>query len=193
MTLTRESGIRGAVGGATAFLVGYLITWIVAGTQVSQLFVSGPFGGGVPDWKSSLWVFLDSHFVGTQTPQISGPNGSPIVGEGLVDTVGLLDIEYLYLLPVIALLGMGAVVAWRTDVITPKEGMLAGMTIAIGYLVVAVLAMMVGQQTGVGPSPLRSIVIAGIVYPIALGAIGGAAFGFYSRSQGESSAEPVPR
>ncbi|MHB9285786.1 hypothetical protein ACKVMT_01945 [Halobacteriales archaeon Cl-PHB] len=171
----------GAVGGAVAFIAGYLITWIVAGTQVSQLFVSGPFGGGIPDWKASLWVFFDSHFVGTRTPQVTGPGGSPIVGEGLVDTVGLLGIEYLYLLPVITLLGMGAVVAWRADAISPREGMIAGMTIAIGYVVVGILAMMVGQQTGVGPSPLRALFIAGGVYPIALGGVGGAVFGFFSQ------------
>lgn len=183
MTETRSLGVRGAIGGALAFIVGYLITWIVAGAKVSRLVVSGPFGGGIPDWKANLWVFLDSHFVGTRTPQVTGPGGSPTVGDGLVDTVGVLGIEYLYLLPVLVLLATGAVLAWRADVTSPREGLVAGMAVAIGYVVGAVLAMMVAQQTGVGPSPLRSFVIAGGVYPTALGAVGGAVVGLYTRSQ----------
>lgn len=165
------------MAGGLSFLVGYLLTWILAGTRISRLFVSGPFGGGVADWKATLWVFFDSHFVGTQTPSVTWPGGATFGGD-LVDTVSVLGVEYLYAVPPLVLLVAGATVAWTLGVETPFDGLTAGITIAIGYVVLSVLGMLVAQEAGVGPSPLRAVVVAGVVYPVGFGAIGGAVAGF---------------
>jgi hypothetical protein len=181
MARTRGATVAlGAVAGVVVFLFGYLITWILAGAQAGRLFVSGPLGGAVADWKAVTWVFFDSHFVGTRTPRLIGPGGDSVDG-GFVDTVGLLGVEYLYVVPILLLLVAGAAVAWRGGASDPYRGMLTGMTVAAGYVLAVVLGMMVSQQTGVGPNPLRAIVIAGVVYPVALGAIGGAASGLVGR------------
>lgn len=168
---------RGAVGGLVAFLGGYTLTWVLAGGRARQLFVSGPLGGAVPDWKAILWVFQDSHFVGTRTPRVIGPGGEPMIGGGRVDTVSLLGVEYLYLLPPLVCLIAGAAIAYRAGATGVRAGVSAGSTLLVGYFALAVVTMLVGQQAGVGPAPFRAAVIAGLGYPAVFGAIGGAVFG----------------
>jgi hypothetical protein len=187
----RATLARGTAVGAIGFVLGYLVTWILAGAKAANLAVQGPFGGSVPDWKAVLWVFYDSHFVGTRTPQVFGPGGGLWGGGDLIDTVGLLGVEYLYAVPVIVLLIAGAVVATLVGSTSPRQGMIAGMTLAVGYLAVTVLALFVATQGGVAPSPLRAVVIAGVVYPVALGAIGGAVAGLYRRATVERRGEPA--
>lgn len=178
MTPSRRSTvIRGTAIGALAYLIGYLFTWILAGTKTSKLFVTGPFGSAVADWKALLWVFYDSHFVGTQTPTVTGLDGATFGGD-LVDTVSVLGVEYLYVVPPLVLVIAGVAIAWTRETETPSEGLVAGLSIVIGYVVIVVLGMLIGQQSGVGPSPLRALMIAGVVYPIGFGGIGGAIAGF---------------
>lgn len=186
-----KSAALGALTGVGAFFAGYVLTWILAGTKAAQLSVEGPFGTGIPEWKSRLWVYFDSHFVGTQLPAVSGPGDDISVGGGVVDTVGLLGIEYLYVVPILVLLLGGGILAWRFGSREPYDGMRAGMLVLVGYLPVAVLAMMAGQEAGVGPSPLRSVVIAGLVYPLFFGAVGGAIYGLFSREAPEQRGESV--
>jgi hypothetical protein len=173
----RATLVHGAAAGVLAYLASYLVTWVLAGSRAGSLFVSGPFGGDVPDWKALLWVFYDSHFVGTRTPGLVGPGGERLARSGLVDTVALLDAPYLYAVPVVVLLAAGATVALRTGVDDPRSGLEAGLTVVLGYAVLAVLGMMVAQQAGVGPSPLRAAVVAGLLYPVAFGGVGGAVVG----------------
>ena len=177
MIQTQRVIVRGAVVGTISFLLGYLFTWILAGTKIGSLFVTGPFGGGVPDWKATLWVFYDSHFVGTRTPEVFGPGGGLWGGGDLIDTVSLLGLEFLYVVPVVVLLVGGVVVAMLVGVNGPREGAIAGTAVAVGYLALVVAGLFPATQGGVAPSPLRAIVVAGVVYPIGLGAIGGAIVG----------------
>ncbi|QSG07233.1 hypothetical protein [Halapricum desulfuricans] len=178
---------RGAVAGALGFFAGYLLTWIFAGAKVTNLTIGGVFGGGVPDWRAVLWVFYDSHFVGTRTPEVFGPGGDRWAGGDLIDTVKLLGVEYLYLVPVVVLLIGGVAMARFAGARTARDGAMAGATLTLGYVPLVLLGLFVATQGGVAPSPLRALVIAGVVYPIALGAIGGAVTGFYFDSASESS------
>lgn len=174
----------GALAGLLSFLVGYLATWILAGARAANLSVSGPFGGGVPDWKAVLWVFFDAHFVGTETPRVVGPGGVPWGGGDLVDTVGLLGVEYMYVVPLIVLILAGAAVTSRVPSMTGRQATLTGMTLVAGYLPAAVLGLLLGTESGVAPSALRAVVLAGFLYPIACGAIGGY---LWARRQGRES------
>lgn len=159
----------GTAVGALAFLFGYVATWILAGTKAANLTT----GGSVPDWKVLLWLFYDSHFVGTHTPEVRGPGGGLWGGGELIDTVGAINAEYLFAVPIVLLLIAGATVAARTGVTTLRDGLEAGLTITIGYLLVAILALFPASAGGIAPSPVRAIMIAGIVYPVVFGAIGG--------------------
>lgn len=171
--------IRGTVGGAIAFALGYLGTWVLAGTKAANITGYGPFGGSIPDWKALFWLLYDAHFVGTRTPEVFGPDGFFLGGGDLVDTVGLLGVEFLYLVPIVVLAVGGAVVAARADISTPRDGAIVGATLAIGYLVATVLGLFLSTHSGIAPNPLRALVIAGLVYPIVFGAIGGGLAGVY--------------
>ena len=164
--------VRGTGAGFAAFLVGYFVTWIIAGTRASGIVVGGFFGGAVPDWRALLWVFFDSHFVGTRTPQVVGPDGELLARPYLVDTVGTLGLEFLYLVPVVLTVAAGALAAFGVAP-TPREGFRAGLTVAVGYLLAVLVGLFVASSGGVGPSPLRALVVAGVVYPLAFGALGG--------------------
>lgn len=178
----------GALAGVLAFLVGYLVTWVTAGTRAASVTVTGPFGSGVPDWRAVLWVFFDGHFVGTRTPQVFGPDGALWGGGELVDTVSLLDVTYVYAIPPLVLAVAGAAVALHLRSETPRAGVQAGLTVGIGYLVAVVLALFVATQGGIAPSPLRALVVAGIVYPVAFGGLGGfVAVLVTTRTSGERS------
>jgi hypothetical protein len=185
--------IRTAAAGVVVFVFGYLVTWILAGAKVANLFVGGPFGGSVPDWKATLWVFYDSHFVGTRTPRVFGPDGGLWGGGDLVDTVSLLDVEYLYAVPVVLLLVAGAVVASWAGATSPREGLFAGGTIVSGYVVAVILGLFAGSQGGVAPDTLRAVAIAGVVYPIAFGALGGAVAGLVADETSEARGDAATR
>lgn len=180
MSQTRNATvIRGTAGGAIAFALGYLGTWVLAGTKAANVTAYGPFGGAIPDWKALFWLLYDAHFVGTRTPEVFGPGGSLWGGGDLVDTAALLGVESLYVVPVVILVVAGAVLATRAGVPTPRGGAIVGATLAVGYLAAVVLGLFPTTHGGIAPSPLRAIVIAGIVYPVVFGAIGGALAGFY--------------
>lgn len=183
--------LRGAGWGATAYVLGYLVTWILAGTRAANATDWWPLGGSIPEWKAVLWVFYDAHFVGTRTPEIVGPGGNVWAGGDLIDTVGLLGVEYLYAVPVLALLAVGARAAMLAGAATPREGLMAGTTVAIGYLALVVAGLFAGSHGGIAPSPLRALAIAGVVYPVAFGGIGGAVAGLYRRNAGSGDGGPV--
>lgn len=187
----RATFVRGTVGGAIGFLLGYLITWILAGTKAASLTVDGPFGGSVPDWQAVLWVFYDSHFVGIRTPEVFGPDGALWAGGELVHIIDLLGVEYLYAVPAVVLFVAGAVVATLGGTRTPREGAFAGMAVATGYIVVVIFGLFVATRGGVAPSPLRALVIAGAVYPVTFGALGGGFAGLYNRATDDDRGEPA--
>lgn len=193
-TLTRGTSLgRGAVLGAFACLLGYLGTWVLAGARVAELGDDGLFGGRVPAWKAVLWLFYDSHFVGTRLPAVYGPGGDLLFRSELVDTVGVLDAGYLYAVPVLLLFLAGAAVALLVGTTGPLDGLLVGASVTAGYLVVVVLGLFVATQGGVAPNPLRALVFAGIVYPVAFGAVGGATAGLFGRNATERTVEPAVR
>lgn len=187
----RSTLARGTAVGVLSFALGYLLTWVLAGTRTASLVVQGPLGGAVPNWRAVLWVFYDSHFVGLRTPEVFGPGGGMRGGGEVVDTVGLLGVEYLYVVPVAVLLAAGALVASSVGAATARRGLEAGTTVGIGYLVAAVLGLFVASQSGVAPSTLRALVVAGVVYPVVLGAIGGAVAGYVGSDPVGRRGEPT--
>lgn len=189
----RETLVRGAVAGGVTFLLGYLVTWILAGTKAANITATGPFGGSIPDWKAVLWLFYDSQFVGTRTPTVTGPDGALWGGGELIDTVSLLGVEYLYAVPIVLLVGAGVAVASTTDATTPRDGLMAGITVTAGYFGLTVLGLFVASESGIAPSPLRALVVAGVVYPIAFGALGGAVTGLYRSRASETQAGSATR
>lgn len=173
--------VGGLVGGATAFVLSLVVIVVTAGVAVTRLPQMNSLGGSVPEWKATLWVFFDAHFVGTRTVEVFGPDGSLWSGGKLVDTVGLLEIEYLFAVPVLVLAIVGGFTAYWLGCSEGRQGMMTGMTLVVGYLPLVLLGLLVSVHFGTGPSPLRAIFIAGIVYPVLFGAVGGFLAGHFSR------------
>lgn len=170
-TLDPATLVRGAVGGAVAFLLGYAVTYVTAvdaGSTAAGAFEPLASAGGrfAPAWKVAGWLFADAHFVGTRTPAIT------------LDLVALASVEFLYAVPVLFLLVAGGAAARYDRARTPRAGLEAGLATVVGYLPLAVFAALVAGYANVGPSLLRMVVVAGVVYPVALGSVGGAVVGW---------------
>lgn len=177
----RETLLRGGVAGVAAFGLGYVLTWVLAGNRASKLVVDGPFGGFVPNWRAVLWVFYDSHLVGTETPRIVGPGGDLWARGEIVNTVDALNVEFLYAVPVVLLLVAGAWVAAAVGASDARNGAIAGGAVAAGYLLAVVVGLFAAPDGGVAPNTLRALVVAGLVYPVAVGAVGGGVVGAVRR------------
>lgn len=155
--------VGGFVGGVAAFVLGLIVTVVTAGVAVTRLPQLSSFGGSVPEWKATLWVFFDAHFVGTRTAEVVGPDGSLWGGGELIDTVSLLEVEYLFGVPILVLLLGGAITAYRLGCSDGRQGMTAGVSLVIGYLPLVLVGLLVSVHAGTGPSPLRAFIIAGFL------------------------------
>ncbi|WP_135806643.1 transporter [Halorussus marinus] len=177
---TRGRLACGAMAGVTAWLAGYLVAYVWKAAEVSEAlrgvgFVSQLLGGGsVPVWKGVSWLFLNAHFVDVRFPTVAG--GSRMVnfvtgGDGPIALVAA---------PALALAVAGALVAYdRRGSLLDRAT--AGATVVAGYLpasvAVAFLATHALGDTGaaIAPDPVTGVLLAGLVYPVAFGALGGAA------------------
>lgn len=160
--------VRGAVAGVAAYLVGYAFAYLSAAADVQRIArayqpLADAGGRFVPAWKAAGWAFTDAHFVGTVYPG------------GAVEMVGFAGVEYLYLVPPLLLLAAGGVVAFVSRVSDRRDGLVAGATVTAGYLPFAVAFALLARYANVHSSLLRALVVAGVVYPVAFGGLGGLA------------------
>lgn len=164
----------GAIAGAGAYLLGYVFTYLLVGSDIresalNQVFQA--FGGQDLTYQAVGWVFYNAHFVSTVVDV-------PIFGE----TINLISRSEtvspgLYLLPVLLLFAAGLAVGRRRSVSTDAaEAAKAGATVVAGYLPLAAIGAFLFQvQEGsstAGPDLLLAVVVAGLVYPLVLGALG---------------------
>ncbi|WP_276301868.1 hypothetical protein [Halorussus lipolyticus] len=170
---------RGAVGGAGAWFVGYLVAYVWKSQTVSEALrgvgvVSELLGGeAVPAWKGVAWLFLNAHFVATRIPTITGATRTAnfVTGEG--------GSTLLLALPALLLTAVGAIGAYGRG-----AGLLdsakAGAGVVVGYLplsaaVAFLTAHAIGDtQVAISPDPVTAVLLAGAVYPVVFGAVGGA-------------------
>lgn len=168
----------GAVAGSLAWLLGYLVTYVATidrvregwSTQFLQLLVDETV-----DWKAVGWLFFNAHDVAVRIPRFF------IWPASSLNLVAADDgsFGYLYLLPPLALTLSGALVAryGRNGRRRLLDAGIAGATVAVGYVcwcVVGLLAFVVaveGERIGVDPVP--AVLLAGLAYPLAFGALGG--------------------
>lgn len=171
----------GAAGGVVAYLLGYLFVYVtqrgsvedqLAGFNlIADLLGSDP----IPAWQAVGWVFYNAHFVATEVP-------SPVGGVRSENFIAAADdgtLTALYLVPLLLLLAAGMAVGRFANATEPADGARAGGFVVVGYLPLAVVgAILFGYSVGDGtiaPDLLTAVLLAGIVYPAALGALGGVA------------------
>lgn len=167
---------EGAGVGAAAFVANYVLVYIL--TAIDGLQTSGQ----VDSWKLVGWVFYSAHNVKTELTGLGGSRSFNLLesatgAEGLTSTVPKL---VYYLVPVVVLLAAGYVLYQRVDVSLDTEGAAGvGATVAAGYVVLAAVGAFLFEQSASGgsaaPKMTTAIVIAGIAYPVVLGAVGAVA------------------
>ena len=173
--------VRGAAGGAVAFLLGYGLTYAWTAPAVEDALrgvnaVADLLGGAAaPTWKAVGWLFYNAHVVSTRVPAVGG-------GDRLVNFIGQAgDGSYvlLYALAPVLLALAGAAVARYDNADRTGTAAAAGAAVVVGYLPLAVVvALLVGHGFGgdvrVAPDLVTAVAVAGVVYPAFFGALGGA-------------------
>lgn len=179
--ITRRSIALGALAGVAAYLLGYLLAGVLASGDVPA-----SLRDTVPTWKTTGWYFYNAHFVDlTSTLQIGGATGGST--GSLIEGSDSGTVQLLYVVPPIAVALAGAALFRWLDGDTDVAGAAArGALVVVGYLPLAVVgAVATGHtvETGVPlvevsgtfePQLVPAIVLAGILYPIVFGAVGGA-------------------
>lgn len=168
----------GALGGAVAYVAGYLITYVWKAPEVADALrgvnIIATFLGieAVPTWRGVGWLFYNAHFVRTKVPGPGGPS--------FVDFLSQTEQGWLLLvvIPVI-LIASGVIVASRSDASPIGEGGIHGAAIGVGYLPLSAGgALLTAQPIGetgarIAPDLLPALFLAGLTYPLLFGAVGG--------------------
>lgn len=170
----------GFVAGISAYVLGYLLTYLFASGSIRRS-LSAPFDLGldVPTTTVVGWLYYGMHQVRLVVTASGGgrtPSGAVAISE-----FGFWEGWYALVPPVLlVLVGLG--VARTLAVADLKTGTLAGASLAVGYLPPAVLGIFVfeytrsaaGVSVSVGPDLATGVVFVGLVYPLVFGGIGGA-------------------
>lgn len=189
---TRRFGIRAALG-AGAWILGYLVTYALAGEKVKNAgavqLVEAVSGEEIA-WKIVGWIYYNAHFVETTVD-------APIFGTNAVNFIAQSEGNawVLYLLPPLVLLATGALAARYTGHESAEAGAKTGALLTPGYFVLAVVgALAFGVSSGqasAGPDLLMAAFLAGIVYPVVFGALGGAAGAVLTGGEAASESSPT--
>jgi len=180
-TVTLPTLALGAGVGLATFVVGYVLTYAwrasaVAGQLRGLNLVATLFGvETVPTWKGVGWLFFGAHGVATRFPAPGG--GTHLVN--LVQQSNDGTVALLYVLVPVLLVLAGALAARLAEATSTGEAAGAGAAIAVGYLVGAVVGVVLFAQaigsTGahIAPDPITAVLLAGVIYPVVFGAVGG--------------------
>lgn len=177
--------VAGIGGGLAAAALTYVHLFLLkAGAITNDVATAGTFsdllGGARPgDWQVIGWLFFESHNVAV-TAEITSTGPTMVSDVSLRD--GSLWEPWFLLVPVLALLGVGALLAVSAGASDARSGFRSGSTVALGYVVPVIAGAVLfswGVSTGpagyyVAPDLLSGVLIAGVGYPIAFGGLGGA-------------------
>lgn len=180
---------RGAIYGILAFVVGFSLTWhfIGLGTVPRTAY-------NTSETTLAGWFYYNAQTVPlTETASFFGEDASQ-TGLNLINTGDASPYhKFLYLLPPGTLLfaGVLSAAAWGKTR-TLSYAALNGASITVGYIVVIIGGIFFfsatestfGATGTLRPSFLYSVIVAGLVYPLLFGSIGGLLYFF---SQGRVS------
>ncbi|MEE6210074.1 transporter [Salarchaeum sp. III] len=165
--------LRGVVAGALAYGLGYALTYATASGDIENElaglnFLLGVFGqDAVPTWTAVGWLAYNAMYVPLtywNTTRNLLPDASPV-----------------HLVPGLLLGLAGAVVARFGTARTPTAGARAGVTVALGFLPLVALGVFAFTVTRgdltIRPDPALAV-LAGALYPLVFGALGGALTGW---------------
>ncbi|WP_053948253.1 hypothetical protein [Halolamina sediminis] len=165
----------GAGTGVAAYLLGYLISYVwLSGSIEERLeaynFIADLFGGEpIAVWEGVGWMFYNAHFVSTRIDGFGGTQSQNFIAGSDGGSIALL-----YAVPIVLLLAAGLLTARLADAEAPADGAIAGAAVAIGYFPLALLGrFLFSYQGSAAPDLVTAILLAGLVYPLVFGAVGG--------------------
>jgi hypothetical protein len=166
----------GALVGTAAFVFGYLVTHLWQAVNVRESletynFFAELFGGSaIPTWKAVGWLFYNAHLVPFTYPEGGGRASADFIAGGDAPTL-------LYLLPPLLLVVAGFVLTRVANANSTDTGVRAGVGVVAGYVLLAVLGLFVFQHGSGGdsihPQYALGVLVAGVVYPVLFGGLGG--------------------
>jgi hypothetical protein len=179
-----------------AFLGTYAVMYMLRAERVASAVAGIPFAisTSTPEIPQVVgWLVYRAHFVPIEYSFSGARSGSGVLSfgsfPGANDFVAALEPGLLLLVPLFMLVLGGFYTAIECDVSTPRTGAVAGASVAIGYLVLVVLAVVVMTWSislsvfnltltaSIGPGEVQAVFLAGVLYPLVGGALGGAAAG----------------
>jgi hypothetical protein len=161
--------------GAGAYLLCYLLVYLTQRGSVEEHLsvvnaVADLFGGDpIPAWQAVGWLFYNAHLVGTRVPDFGGTSTRSFIANADDGSLALL-----YSIPPLFLVAAGYATVALDD--ADPEGLLGALAVA-GYLPLAVSGILLFEfEVGDGviaPEATGAVLLAGIVYPVVFGAVGG--------------------
>lgn len=161
----------GLVAGQVAWVVGYLLTFVVTWSGNHDAVLEAALGDApLPElYQAAGWVFYSAHGVGvTVEPAARGGSVSSFTAT-LVGPHGFTPL--LYAVPAVLLAVAGVFVALRSEVERPRAGLAAGLAVVPGYFVLAVAGKLVTTTAwSMGPGGTASpaavgVLLAGVLSP----------------------------
>ncbi|WP_435095113.1 transporter [Halarchaeum sp. P4] len=170
--------VPAAVTGIVAFVVEYLVVYLWQANRVREqlsglnAIIELLGGQAIPAWKAVGWLFYNAHFVSFTHPALGG-------GRTATNLIANGDApQLLYVLPPLVLVVAGYLLVRYVSLGDPTEGALCGTVLSLGYAIPAwagVFAVRITTDSSwMGPDLVTGLVLAGVVYPVVFGAIGGA-------------------
>ncbi|MFC7175685.1 hypothetical protein [Halosegnis marinus] len=161
----------GAAAGAGAWVLGYLVTYLVASSDIqNSLFGQVLEAAEIGTWQVVGWVFYNAHFVNTNVDLgFFGSGATNAIGGDGGFTV------LLYVVPPLLLLGAGLAVgrAAGAGSLDAANAAVAGASTVIGYGLLSVVGVFLFATESVTPDLVTGILLGGLLYPVVFGAVGG--------------------
>jgi len=186
----------GLLLGMVAFVGTYAVMYSLRAERVASAVAGLPLAlsASTPEIPQVVgWLVYRAHFVPIEYSVTGAGSDSGELSFGAFpgagDLVAALEPGLLLFVPLFMLFICGFYTAIECDVTTPKTGAVAGASVVVGYLLLVVVAVAaltwslslavfnLTVTASVGPGEVQAVFIAGVVYPLMGGALGGAAAG----------------
>lgn len=161
---------QGALYGAGAFVAGYVVTYLLMMIEVSTDTVDSTF-------EFAGWLFFNAQFVRIEG---NGPGTFDVLAIlAAADEIGLPSLLFTAVVALVVF-AAGYLLArsFHYPDMTADEGTVYGASIVVGYLPLAFLGALLFEASESGvpggtPDIFAAVLLAGIVFPAIVGALGG--------------------
>lgn len=186
----------GLLLGMVAFVGTYAVMYSLRAERVASAVAGLPLAlsTSTPEVPQVVgWLVYRAHFVPIEYSLSGASSDSGVLSfgsfPGAGDLVAALEPGLLLVVPLFMLFICGFYTAIQCDVSTPKTGAVAGATVVVGYLLLVVVAVAaltwslslavfnLTVTASIGPGEVQAVFLAGVLYPLVGGALGGAAAG----------------